>query len=76
VFYANEHTDATVAEDGSINAQVGESEIYGAVYPLLDGSMSGRTITVTIPTEQDGTFAKANVMAALTEASQRMFAFT
>ena len=58
VFYANAHTDATVAEDGSINAQVGESEIYGAVYPLLDGSMSDRTITVIIPTEQDGTFAK------------------
>lgn len=76
VFYANAHTDATVAEDGSINAQVGESEIYGAVYPLLDGSMSDRTITVTIPTEQDGTFAKANVMAAITGASQRMFAFS
>ena len=76
VFYANAHTDATVAEDGSINAQVGESEIYGAVYPLLDGSMSDRTITVTIPTEQDGTFAKANVMAAITGTSQRMFTFS
>lgn len=76
VFYGAEHADGDVSvADGSISVSVGTSETYGAVYPLLEGSVEGNSISVVIPAVQDGTFASANVMAALTDASARCFSF-
>lgn len=66
---------AEVLDGGNINAEVGESETYGAVYPVLPVSVSGRELNVTVPSEQDGTFASANVMAALATDADRHFRF-
>lgn len=76
VFYGADHADGDVSvADGSISVSVGASETYGAVYPLLEGSVDGSSVSVVIPAVQDGTFASANVMAALTDASARRFSF-
>ncbi len=76
VFYDGGHADGEVGTgDGSINVRVAESGTYAAVYPLLDGSASGNSLDIEIPSHQDGSFASANVMAALTNSSERLFRF-
>lgn len=67
--------EADVDSEGGISAEVGESDTYIAVYPLLDASLDGSRVTVDIPAEQDGSFASANVMAAVTSVQEREFNF-
>ena len=64
---------APVTPEGMITADVPAALLYGAVYPNLDASLSGRNLTVTIPAEQDGSFASAGVMVAMTNATDRHF---
>ena len=75
ILYGDTYTDADVLENGYINAEVGASEVYGSVYPLLESSLTADGLQMTIPAQQDGSFESANVMAALTNASDRNFAF-
>ena len=76
VFYADTYTDVEVTvSDGSVDAGVMASDYYAAVYPALPGTMNGHQLAMTIPAQQDGNFASANVMAAFTSASDPTFQF-
>ena len=79
VFYGQEadnHKEGTIIlPQGTVSVEVPQSETYAAVYPVSEGSLSGNRLTMTIPSKQDGTFASANVMAALTTDLSRFFLF-
>ena len=74
----DQYVDATVS-GGQVNAVVADVETYYAVYPASAASdfvlNADGTIDVSIPKEQDGTFASANKMVAKTTKSAAAFAF-
>ena len=75
---AEEFVDATV-KNNQVDAVVGDADNYYAVYPATAANdfvlNDDGTIDVSIPKEQDGTFASANKMVAKTTKSAASFAF-
>lgn len=73
---ANAYTVADVV-DGKVTAEVGDVETYYAVYPAKTAHVltESSDFSVTIPKVQNGTFADANIMAAMTSASEKVLAF-
>lgn len=72
-------TTAAAASSGAtttFSASVSEAETYYAVYPSsVTSSYSSSTLSVTIPSAQNGTFAEANIAVASTTSSSLNFGF-
>ena len=60
----------------TFTAEVGEAEVYYAVYPASAGAtLSGETISLAIPSSQHGRFAEANIAVARSKAKANTFLF-
>ena len=68
-------TTATAGASASFSAVVPESGDLYAVYPSSIGSLTDGTISVTIPSTQDGSFANGNFSAAQVNRSTNAAAF-
>lgn len=76
---SKEYVDAEVKND-KVTALVGDAAYYYAVYPASDADSDfvlndDGKIDVSIPKEQNGTFASANKMVARTAKAEASFAF-
>lgn len=71
---------ATIPSDGpsaSISVTIEDADTYYAVYPASVQAVpaSDGTVSITIPSVQDGTFANASICAAVTSKEEHEFSF-
>lgn len=70
-----DYVDATIGSEGEIEVDIPEADVYYAVYPVCEASLSGGVFTFTVPSSQSGKFSDAGFMTASATTDNRVFSF-